>query len=47
MTDAIHELGLEIESSDIMKQRRVQPFDHFHYEGEFVGEEVDDDDSGK
>jgi DNA-binding Lrp family transcriptional regulator len=40
MTDSIHELGIEIESADIMKQRRRQPFDHFHYEGDLVGEEV-------
>lgn len=43
LTDAIHDLGLEIESSDIMKQHRRQPFDHFHYEGDLVGEEVDED----
>lgn len=43
MTDTIHELGLEIESSDIVKQRRVQPFDHFHYEGELVREDVEDE----
>lgn len=30
ITDAIHELGVTIESSEIMKQSRVQPFDHFH-----------------
>lgn len=42
MTDAIHELGLEIESSEIMKQREVQPFNHFQYEGELVGEESDE-----
>lgn len=42
MTDVIHNLGLEIERSDLLKQRQVQPFDHFHYEGELVGEDVDD-----
>lgn len=41
ITDAIHGLGLEIESSSIMKQRRIQPFDHFHYEGGLVGDDVD------
>lgn len=30
ITDAIHELGVDIESSEIMKQSRTQPFDHFH-----------------
>lgn len=43
ITDAIHELGLEIESSEIVNQHRSQPFDHFHYEGEFVGEEVNEE----
>ena len=42
ITDAIHQLGLEIESSDIMKQHRRQPFDHFQYEGDLIGEEVDE-----
>lgn len=41
MTDAIHNLGLEIESSELIKQRRMQPFNHFHYEGGFVGEDVE------
>ena len=41
MTDAVHDLGLEIDSSEIMKQRQVQPFNHFHYEGELVGEDAD------
>lgn len=44
MTDAIHDLGLEVESSEIMKQHRTQPFDHFHYEGNIVGEAVEGDD---
>lgn len=34
ITDAIHELGVEIESSEIMKQSRTQPFDHFHMRDE-------------
>jgi len=38
ISDAVHELGLSIERSDIMKRRRMQPFDHFHYHGD-VGEE--------
>jgi len=40
MTDSVHELGLEIESPDRLKQHWSQPFDHFHYEGDIVGEEV-------
>ena len=31
ITDAIHALGLEIESSEIVKQRRIQPFNHFYF----------------
>lgn len=31
ISDAIHELGLEIESSELIKQRRIQPFNHFHF----------------
>jgi len=29
ISDAIHALGLSVESSEILRQRRVQPFDHF------------------
>lgn len=32
VSDAIHELGLSVESSEILRQRRVQPFNHFHFE---------------
>lgn len=30
ITDTIHEMGLAIESSEMIRQRRVQPFNHFH-----------------
>lgn len=43
MTDAVHDLDLEIEHSDIIKQQRSQPFSHFHYEGELAGEDTDED----
>ncbi|RLM42007.1 Lrp/AsnC family transcriptional regulator [Haloarcula sp. Atlit-47R] len=33
ITDAIHELGVEIESSDMMRRRHVQPFNHFFLQG--------------
>lgn len=46
MTDRIHDMGLEIESSEILKQRCVQPFDQFHYEGELIGEDIDEDNQG-
>ena len=42
ISDSIHDLRLQIESSEIMKQRRVQPFNHFHYEGDLVGDDVED-----
>ncbi|WP_312909137.1 Lrp/AsnC family transcriptional regulator [Natronosalvus caseinilyticus] len=29
ITDAIHEIGVQIESSEMMRQRYVQPFNHF------------------
>jgi len=34
ITDTIHELGVEIESSEMMRQRHVQPFNHFFLQGE-------------
>lgn len=46
MTDAIHDLDLEIDSSEILKQRQMQPFNHFHYEGELVGEDTEEDSDG-
>src|SRR6056297_2582759 len=33
ITDAIHDLGVEIESSELMRRRRVQPFNHFFLQG--------------
>lgn len=45
LTDAIHELGVTIESSEIMKQSRTQPFDHFHMTDEQIGEFEDEDKS--
>jgi Transcriptional regulators len=32
LSDEIHALGLDIERSEIVKQRRIQPFDHFYQE---------------
>jgi len=42
ITDAIHDLGVEVESSEIMKRRRVQPFNHFYF-----SEAVDNMDRGR
>jgi len=33
ITDAIHDLGLAVESSEIVRQHRMQPFDHFVHGG--------------
>ncbi|MFC7155253.1 Lrp/AsnC family transcriptional regulator [Halomarina halobia] len=33
IADAVHELGLEIESSELVKRRQIQPFDHFQFRG--------------
>jgi len=33
ITDAIHALGVEIESSEMMRSRHVQPFNHFFLQG--------------
>ena len=39
ITDAIHDLGVKLESSEIMKQRRTQPFNHFYFSGESEDDE--------
>ncbi|MCQ4333574.1 Lrp/AsnC family transcriptional regulator [Natronomonas sp. F2-12] len=33
ITDAIHDIGAKIESSEMMRQRHVQPFNHFFLQG--------------
>jgi len=33
ITDAIHDTGAKIESSEVMRQRHVQPFNHFFLQG--------------
>ena len=33
ITDAIHDIGVEMESSEMMRQRHVQPFNHFFLQG--------------
>lgn len=32
ISDTIHSLGLSVESSEILRQRRVQPFNHFQFD---------------
>lgn len=44
ITDAMHDIGLSIESSEILRQRRVQPFNHFFFtdpydDGQDTGED--------
>lgn len=36
ITDAIHDTGVQIESSEMMRQRHVQPFNHFFLQGSEV-----------
>lgn len=33
ITDAIHDIGAEVESSEMMRRRHVQPFNHFFLQG--------------
>ena len=44
ITDAIHEIGLSIESSEILRQRRVQPFNHFFFTDPYDNEQDTDRD---
>ncbi|MDS0293224.1 transcriptional regulator [Halogeometricum luteum] len=46
ITDAIHEMGVEVESSEIIKRRRSQPFNHFYFSDPFDGEESEDENEG-
>lgn len=34
ITDAIHDIGAEVESSEMMRRRHVQPFNHFFLQGQ-------------
>lgn len=46
ITDAIHDLGVEVESSEITKQRKVQPFNQFYFSeaiGDVGGRAIGDD----
>jgi DNA-binding Lrp family transcriptional regulator len=44
ITDAMHESGLSIESSEILRQRRVQPFNHFFFTDPYANEQDTDED---
>ncbi|SNZ04958.1 DNA-binding transcriptional regulator, Lrp family [Natronoarchaeum philippinense] len=33
ITDAVHDIGVKIESSEMMRRRHVQPFNHFFLQG--------------
>lgn len=43
ITDAIHETGAQIESSEMMRRRHVQPFNHFFLQGTDAMNAHDDD----
>ncbi|NHN40988.1 AsnC family transcriptional regulator [Halorubellus sp. JP-L1] len=47
ITDAIHDIGVEIESSEMMRQRHVQPFNHFFLQGSEAGETADGADASE
>ncbi|WP_435158453.1 Lrp/AsnC family transcriptional regulator [Haladaptatus sp. DFWS20] len=38
ITDTLHEAGVTVESSEIMRERHIQPFDHFHFSEETAEE---------
>ena len=40
ITDSIHDLGAEIESSEMMRRRHVQPFNHFFLQGQARDEDA-------
>lgn len=44
ITDAMHDIGVSIESSEIMRQRRVQPFNHFFFTDPYDEREDTDED---
>ena len=44
ITDAMHNIGLSIESSEILRQRRVQPFNHFFFTDPYDNEQDTDGD---
>ncbi|KZN22564.1 transcriptional regulator [Haladaptatus sp. R4] len=31
ITDVLHEMGLTVESAEMMRKRHIQPFNHFHF----------------
>ena len=33
ITDAIHDLGVKVDSSEMMRKRHIQPFNHFFLQG--------------
>lgn len=43
ITDAVHEFGAEIEDSEMMRRRHVQPFNHFFLQGEDADDARADD----
>ncbi|NHN47090.1 winged helix-turn-helix transcriptional regulator [Halostella sp. JP-L12] len=43
ITDALHDSGLLIESSEILRQRRVQPFNHFFFTDPYDNQDDTDD----
>lgn len=44
ITDSIHDMGVEVDSSEIMKQRLQQPFNHFYF-SEKTADSVESEDN--
>jgi len=42
ITDTLHESGLTVESSEIMRERHMQPFNHFHFSEAIADERRDE-----
>lgn len=42
ITNALHEIGLSIENTEIISQRRVQPFNHFFFTDPYDNGQGDD-----
>ncbi|WP_255171184.1 Lrp/AsnC family transcriptional regulator [Natrononativus amylolyticus] len=45
ITDAVHDLGVQIESAEMLRRRYVQPFNHFFLQGEDTMAAHDTDDA--
>ncbi len=42
ITDTLHESGISVESSGIMRSRHIQPFNHFHFSEAAADEQLEE-----